>query len=383
MDLKDYKPIKKIDIKGWLVKGNAGLYAFILIVFVIAVIFVFSTISTMFHNEEENTVSPTEASEEETTSAYVAQNQSYMLAINKLQNYLVVYKMDTSGKFTNVYKVMRCSVPKDMKPGETKITEKFVWKRIEENVYGHYTMQLDSIGYIHSVPYTQQDVTKLIVKAYNQLGKEAVAGCVSLAAGDAKWIYENCGLNTVVRVYEDSEEKLGSELKELETLAENARFDPTDKEAASNADSNVVNTKINYMTGTRDCTVALNEPFDMWAGVYAKDINGNDITSYITAVGSVDTSTPGVYLIKYYLNDSFGTNLEYYRYVTVTDETAETTTGVQNTQGTQSTQSTANAQSTQDTQNNRGTQNSTGQQTTTGVHSGSDYTQQSLPAAPN
>lgn len=377
MDLKDYKPTKKIDINGWLVKGNAGLYAFILIVFVIAVIFVFSTVSTMFHNEQENDVLPTESSEEETTSVYVEENQSYMLAINKLQNYLVVYKMDTSGEFTNVYKVMRCSVPKDMKLGETKVTEKFIWKRIEENVYGHYTMQLDSMGYIHSVPYTQQDVMKLIVKAYNQLGKEAVAGCVSLAAGDAKWIYENCGLNTVVKIYEDSKEKLGSELKELETLAEGARFDPTDKEAASNADSNIVNTKIKYMTGTRDCTVALNEPFDLWAGVNAKDINGNDITSYITAEGSVDTSTPGVYLVKYYLSDSFGTNLKYYRYVTVTDMTSGAAADTQSTQGTTATQST------QGTQNTVETQDSSQQQATTDIHSGLDYTQQSLPETSN
>lgn len=379
MDLKDYKPTKKIDINGWLVKGNAGLYAFILILFVIAVIFVFSTVSTMFHNEHENDVLPTELSEEETTSVYVEENKSYMLAINKLQNYLVVYKMDTSGKFNNVYKVMRCSVPKDMKLGETKVTEKFIWKRIEENVYGHYTMQLNSMGYIHSVPYTQQDVMKLIVKAYNQLGKEAVAGSVSLAAGDAKWIYENCGLNTVVRIYEDSKEKLGSELKELETLAEGARFDPTDKEAASNADSNIVNTKIKYMTGTRDCTVALNEPFDLWAGVNAKDINGNDITSYITAEGSVDTSTPGVYLVKYYLSDSFGTNLKYYRYVTVTDVTVKTTAPVQNIQETQN-QSTADTQSTQVTQQNTPTtQNETEQQVTTGINGDPDYTQQFLP----
>lgn len=72
------------------------------------------------------------------------------------------------------------------------------------------------------------------------------------------------------------------------------------------------------MTGTRDCTVALNSDFDIWTGVYAKDVNNNDITSYITATGSVDTSTPGVYKVIYFLNDSFGTNLKYYRYVTVT-----------------------------------------------------------------
>ena len=356
MDLKDYKPIKKNDIKGWLVKGNAAVYALILIVFAAAVIFVFNTVGTMFESEAESTEAPTEEVTEEATTSYVAENQSYMLAINKSKNYLVVYKIDAQGSFTNVYKVVHCSVPSDMKLGDTKITEKFIWKRIEENVYGHYTVQLDSIGYIHSVPYTQQDVTKLIVSAYNRLGKEAAIGSVSLAAEDAKWIYENCGLDTVVKVYEDSEEKLGDSLKELETLADNASYDPTDKEAASNAESNVVNTKIAYMTGTRDCTVALNQPFDIWEGVYAKDINGNDITSYITATGTVDTSTPGVYRVIYYLNDNFGTNLKYYRYVTVTEESQEAETTVQSTENS--------------------SQSSTEQQSG-GVHTGSDHLQES------
>lgn len=358
MDLKDYKRIKKIDIKGWLVRGNAAVYALILIVFAAAVIFMFTTISSMFDNEE-NTVPEVTGEETQESTTYVAENQSYMLAVNKLKNYIVVYKMDTAGNFTNVYKVFRCSVAEDVPVGETSITEKFIWKRIAENVYGHYTVQLGATGYIHSVPYTQQDVTKLIADAYNNLGKTAQIGSISLTAADSKWIYENCGMNTVVKVYEDANENLDKELKELETIASDARFDPTDKEAASNADSNVVNTKIDYMTGTRDCTVNLNEPFDLWDGVYAKDINGNDITSYIRAEGSVDTSTPGVYKVIYYLNDNFGTNLKYYRYVTVTEIPEETTT--------------LPAATTSQTGNSNASGNSN---TSQGIHSGSDYTQQ-------
>ena len=94
---------------------------------------------------------------------------------------------------------------------------------------------------------------------------------------------------------------------------------------------------------------------------------------------SVDTSTPGVYLVKYYLSDSFGTNLKYYRYVTVTDVTVKTTAPVQNIQETQN-QSTADTQSTQVTQQNTPTtQNETEQQVTTGINGDPDYTQQFLP----
>ena len=140
----------------------------------------------------------------------------------------------------------------------------------------------------------------LIVSAYNNLGKSSSVGSVALTAADAKWIYENCGLNTKVKVYEDSTENFDNRLSELTTLAADAKYDPTDQGAVNNAENNIVNTKIAYMTGTRDCTVALNSNFDIWTGVYAKDVNNNDITSYITATGSVHTSTPGVYKSSIY-----------------------------------------------------------------------------------
>lgn len=52
-------------------------------------------------------------------------------------------------------------------------------------------------------------------------------------------------------------------------------------------------------------------------GIYAVDTNGNNITSSITISGNVDVTKPGVYTLIYYLSDNFGTDLAYYRYVTV------------------------------------------------------------------
>ena len=326
-NLKEYKEntrIKKIDVRKWLLRGHAPLYTFILIVFAAAVVFMFSTIHSMFNNENTSDNPSDEVSVSTETTGYIADNQSYMLAINKSKNYLIVYKMDATGEFTNIFQIFRCSVPQSLATGETSITYKFIWIMFDSNVYGHYTVQFGNNAYLHSVPYTKQDTMTLIVSAYNNLGKSSSVGSVALTAADAKWIYENCGLNTKVKVYEDSTENFDNRLSELTTLAADAKYDPTDQGAVNNAENNIVNTKIAYMTGTRDCTVALNSDFDIWTGVYAKDVNNNDITSYITATGSVDTSTPGVYKVIYFLNDSFGTNLKYYRYVTVTDEAEST-----------------------------------------------------------
>ena len=50
-EFKEYTRIKKIDVRKWLLRGHAPLYTFILIVFAAAVVFMFSTIHSMFNNE--------------------------------------------------------------------------------------------------------------------------------------------------------------------------------------------------------------------------------------------------------------------------------------------------------------------------------------------
>ena len=148
MDLKGYKRVKKVDIKGWLLRGNAVIYAFILIVFIAAIIFMFNTVGSMFTEKSDDNI---ENITDESVS-YVADNQSYKISINKTENFVTIYKMESDGSFNNPYKTFRCSVSSDVHTGETKINEKHVWRRLSDNVYGHYTTGLANQAYIHSVP---------------------------------------------------------------------------------------------------------------------------------------------------------------------------------------------------------------------------------------
>ena len=314
MDLKGYKRVKKIDIKGWLLRGNAIVYAFILGVFIVAVIFMFNTVGSMF--KEDTQQDTTEESIE--TSTYIADNQSYMISVNKTENFITIYKIDTEGGFTNPYKTFRCSVSDNVAVGETKINEKYVWRRLSDNVYGHYTSGLANQAYIHSVPYSQQSNSSLIAKAYNNLGNTADIGSIYLAVADAKWIYENCGINSIVNIYEEADETPLIALNEFSKISLDSKYDPTDNIRAS--EDGKVDTKIDYMTGVDDCTIRVGEAFDRWAGVYAVDMSRNDITSYITITGELDVSTPGVYTLIYHLEDNYGTSLAYWRYITVTNE---------------------------------------------------------------
>lgn len=315
MDFK-YQKIKKLDFKRWLLGGNVKIYTIILIVFLAAVIFVFSTVKSYTEQEPQDAVSTeTAPTVSENSSSYVESNQLYQLRINKSRNFLTVYKMNEALQFTDVYKVMLCSVHPQVETGETSIADKYIWRRLSDNVYGHYTSRLENGVYIHSVPYSAQDISKLDVNAYNILGKPAQKGFVYLKAEDAKWIYENCGIHVTVVVYEEDNEQPAIALEDLETLSSSAKFDPSDENAAQNN----VTTKIDYMTGVRDCTIRLNEPFDQWKGIYAVDMNGTDITAHITITGTVDVTKAGTYTLIYHLSDNFGTNLDYYRYVTVTE----------------------------------------------------------------
>jgi hypothetical protein len=310
---KGYKRIKKNDVKKWLLGGNAKIYAIILVVFLAAVVLMFNTVKSMFTQDVNNT--PVNNNEESSqTNAFIVDNLSYKLDVNKKKNFITVYKMNQDGQ-SSVYKVLRCSVNGDVKVTETSIAEKSMWRQVGENAYGHYASKLSESAVIHSAPYSAQDTQRLIVSAYNNLGNTATIGSIYLTASDSKWIYENCGVGTKVRIYEDENEQPAQSLGEFSTVAAGATGDPSD----NNSNDGHVDTKINYMTGVKDCTIRVNQPFDKWTGVYAVDMNGKDLTSSIKITGTVNTAAVGTYTLIYHLSDSYGTDLAYYRYVTVTN----------------------------------------------------------------
>ena len=71
-EFKEYTRIKKIDVRKWLLRGHAPLYTFILIVFAAAVVFMFSTIHSMFNNENTSDNPSDEVSVSTETTGYIA-----------------------------------------------------------------------------------------------------------------------------------------------------------------------------------------------------------------------------------------------------------------------------------------------------------------------
>lgn len=360
----DYKRIKRIDIIKWLKQGNAIVYAFILAVLVVSLIFVYRTINSVSNSAQNAT---DDGYENGQNASSVADNQSYKICVNKSNNFMTVFKLDTNGEFTSVYKVFRCSVNSDVKSYDSKITEKSAWRKLDDNVYGHYVSKLSDSVCIHSAPYSEQNNSKLIVDAYNRLGNTAQIGYIYLSAADAKWIYENCGINTPVSIYEDQNEKPPVDLPDFATVANGTSYDPTDDRSSDILQKNTGGgPKIKYMRGVTDCTIALNSEFDKLDGVCAVDTDNNDITNMITITGDLNTAVPGVYTLIYHLSDNYGNNLAYYRYVTVTD-TPETSADSSGNAATDAANSTENGNNTGSDNNgnntsgsNSGANNSTG-----------------------
>ena len=75
-------------------------------------------------------------------------------------------------------------------------------------VWGQYAVRIEGPYFFHSVPYFtkgEPDWNDLEYLEYNKLGEGASAGCVRLAARDAKWIYDNVPAGTTVEIYDSDE----------------------------------------------------------------------------------------------------------------------------------------------------------------------------------
>lgn len=228
----NYEKIKKIDFKKWLLGGNSKLYAVILIVFIVAVVFVFSAIKSMSNDtksSDNNDISVEQGTTEaESVTKATLENLTYRLSINKANNYIDVLVVNDSNEVVRNEYSFRCSINPEVEKGSFKLVSKSIWVRFDYGVHGHYTSKLSNGMYIHSVPYFTKDIYNLNIQAYNNLGNPAQVGYIYLAAADAKWIFENCSINTELEIYEDASRQPVCTIDEFIPITNGERKDPTD-----------------------------------------------------------------------------------------------------------------------------------------------------------
>lgn len=134
-----------------------------------------------------------------------AKNHEFCFAVNTSQNIVIAYQQDEEGVFSKPVKAFVCSCGKESSPtkkGVFKTSDVYRWRALNGGVYGQFATRITGQYLFHSVPYEKKDPATLETAEYNKLGQNASAGCVRLAAHDAKWIQNRCPEGTIVYIYD-------------------------------------------------------------------------------------------------------------------------------------------------------------------------------------
>lgn len=165
-----------------------------------------------------------------------ANGAPYYIEVNRQQNVVIVYSRDETGDYTNIVKIFVASTgaPGSETPlGIFTVADRYEALYLVGEVWGHYAVRINGPYFFHSVPYFTKGSPwdNLEYLEYNKLGNSASAGCVRLAAADAKWIYDNIPYGTQVKIYDSDTLPAGvvkpSSVK-IDENSPNRGWDPTD-----------------------------------------------------------------------------------------------------------------------------------------------------------
>ena len=228
----------------------------------------------------------------------------YYIKVNKQQNTLTIYGLDSKGKYTVPIKAMTCTVGKATPLGTFKTPIKYRWKLLNNNVWGQYSTRIVGSILFHSVWYYKQDPSTLSWEQYNKLGTTASQGCVRLTVEDAKWIYDNCPIGTTVEIYESKDPgPLGK--PETLKLKKGTGWDPTDLDP-----KNPFLKLGPTLEGLASKVVLYGTTFDPMEGVKALSTSSNDITKKIIVTGKVNTKKVGSYDLVYEVTDAINRSIK-------------------------------------------------------------------------
>ncbi len=249
-------------------------------------------------SKKDNMLDDVEVTEEVTQSnvTNAPAKLPYYIKVNRLANCVTVYTLDAEGNYTVPIKAMTCSVGTNWSTplGVSKISDKYTWRLLFGNTFGHYSVRFNGHILFHSVPYLASSNGTLKDGQFNMLGQPASQGCIRLCVADAKWIYDNCAKGTIVEVY-DSEDPgpLGKPIMPQISLNSPYKgWDPTDPNPANPWLYGAVT-----IQGATDHVLTVGETINLLSGVSATDVDG--LALEVGVNGKVDFNTAGVYQVTY------------------------------------------------------------------------------------
>lgn len=139
----------------------------------------------------------------EDVRSIIGTQSSYEIKVNKQMSCVTVYAKDGSNGYIIPVVAFACSPGSGTPTGTFYTQNKYRWQHLY-GADGQFCTRITGHVLFHSPPYSSFNNHTLWPKEYNKLGTWASAGCVRLRSGDAKWIYDNCGLGTKVTIYNSS-----------------------------------------------------------------------------------------------------------------------------------------------------------------------------------
>lgn len=157
------------------------------------------------------------------------QKSSYYIKVNRTASCVTVYAKDGAKGYTIPVVAFVCSAGKGTPTGKFKIRDRLRWHELIGPCWGQWCEHLTDDILFHSVYYNEKNNNRTLdVSAYNKLGTMASHGCVRLAAGDAKWIYDNCKVGTQVEIYNNKKNPGPFDKPKIKKLSKSHTWDPTD-----------------------------------------------------------------------------------------------------------------------------------------------------------
>ncbi len=158
-----------------------------------------------------------------------AQKKGYAVRINKATRTATILARDSAGKFTIPFKTFMISCGTDTPLGDFKIYEKYRWHFMHQDCYTQFLSRFYQGFLIHSLLYTRADLHTFDAINYNYMDQAISGGCIRMKAGDAAWVYHNCGNGTPVTIYSDPWDKGPLEKDAIDqAIPRSQDYDPTD-----------------------------------------------------------------------------------------------------------------------------------------------------------
>lgn len=166
------------------------------------------------------------------------ENQKLKIMVNKAQNIVTIYALGSSGKYDMPVRRFACTSGVYTPILSTELLKKntYRWRELMGPCYGQFSTRIHKGVLFHSVLYRRPNKYTLNARAYNKLGITASHGCIRLATGDAKRIYDDVNRLGKIKltIYSNPNEKSVFGKPSTIKVPLSQTYDPTDPTVKEN-----------------------------------------------------------------------------------------------------------------------------------------------------